>query len=162
MAEQPKIEADAIVFDLGNTLIADPRAAVLGRIAERCVTKLSRWRKGLHPGEFAQAWLSADAEIHGRYWSHFIQEEPIVQRALRALAVPRETRALLGPEILGLYRRGLRDYLSNDYDARPIRNALIRQKKAGKLLMVFSDDREIGTENMLRWAGLLDFFKPNY
>jgi len=160
--KQATIAADALVFDLGNTLIADPRAAVIGRIAERSVRKLSRWKKGLHPGGFAQAWLAADGEVHGRFWSHFMQEEPVVQRALIKLGVARETRALLAPEILAAYRRALRDYLSHHYDTRPLRQALIRQRKAGKLLLVFSDDREIGTENMLRWAGLLDFFKPNF
>jgi len=162
MSTDKRIPVDAVVFDLGNTLIADPRAAVIGRIAQRCVKKLSRWKHDLHPGSLAQAWLKADAEIHGRYWSHFMQEEPIIQLALRQLEVPRETRALLGPEILGIYRRTLREYLLNEVDFRPLRNALIRLKKANKFLMVFSDDRDIGTENFLRWSGLLKFFSPHY
>ena len=161
MSERVKVAADAIVFDLGNTLIADPRAAVIGRIAERCVRKLSRWSRTVHPGVFSQAWLAADAEIHGRYWSHFMQEEPILQRALRKLEISREVRALVAPELLSLYRKSLRKYLWKEYDASAVQNALRLLKKASKLLMVFSDDREIGTENMLRWAGLLQFFRPN-
>ena len=149
----------AIVFDLGNTLIADPRKPVVRAIAPAAVTALRKHLRGLSKGEFTRVWLDADSRITFPFASHFMQEEAFVTAALSGLGLQREHRALLAPKLLGSYRAQLKKHLHNAGRRSPLRKVLRALRESGRLLVVFSDDRDWATEAMLKWFGIGVFFE---
>ena len=149
----------AIVFDLGNTLIADPREQIIRALAPRAVAALRRHLPKLTQKAFIRAWVDADSRINFPFASHFMQEESFVSAGLADLGLERQHRVLLAPKLLRDYRAHLRKHLRAEGRRSPLRRVLKALRDTGRPLIVFSDDRDWATESMLQWYGIAEFFE---
>jgi len=154
-----KIRTDAIVLDQGNTLILDPFQPVLQRKLEE-FTRLLRGHGIMIGAErLVEEWTKANKRIDYPYIGHFFQEEPIVQDALEGLGVAPDVAALLGLELLGAYRTGLKESIASDPRTQQVKETLGKLRERGKRLGVFSNDRKAGLSMTLRCMGIHAYFE---
>jgi HAD superfamily hydrolase (TIGR01549 family) len=151
------IPADVVAFDFGNTLLLDPFDETLGRIGDEVRSALTLHGCDASESDLFVAWTQANREVNFQYASHFMQEEPIVQEALKRLGMPSQERALAAPEVLRVYREAFKSVLE-ELPMEETRAMLRDLKGRGKGLVVLSNDREFATPTMLRWMGLFDCF----
>jgi len=154
---QARLEVDAIAFDVGNTLTTSPMPDVLAAMAPAFCEILQRRGANVAQQALIEAWDKANREVHFPFASHFMQEEPIVQEALRRLGVPADVRALAAPELLVLCRRAIRGVLE-DRDLDELIACLDDLRERGKRLAILSNDRSFATPTLLKWMGLADRF----
>jgi HAD superfamily hydrolase (TIGR01549 family) len=159
MTSQSMITTPVIVFDQGNTLIMDPFLKVLD-------LQKSKFRETfrLHGVEskfvsFEEAWESANKLVDYPFCSHFNQEEPIVQQALRMLNMPEDIAAILGPDLIREYRKGLKQIIAQDPRTLEVKRTLEILVAQGKKLGVFSNDRIIGLGLVLRTMEIISLFQ---
>jgi HAD superfamily hydrolase (TIGR01662 family) len=144
MTDTSKIKAEVIVFDQGNTLVLDPFQSVLA--LEKVRFEKIYYKYGI-PDQARLLnfeWTRANRELNYPFITHFSQEEPIIQMALRKLDIPEDIAALLGPELLVEYRKGLMKLISIDPRTQEVKDTLSKLQARGKRLGVFSNDRAIG------------------
>ena len=147
------INVDAVAFDVGNTLTASPLPDAMQDIAQASCVHLQDCGFGIAPQAIAEAWLDADRTVDYPFASHFLQEEPIVQRALADLGIPAATRSLVAPELLSICRRAIQRVLEGRKQPELLA-ALGDLRGRGKVLAVMSNDRAFATPTMLDWLGL--------
>lgn len=153
------LEGNSIVFDWGNTLVLDP----FDKIAPKASRQAAKSAKvqfdfELDPDSFLRAWIKANDEINFQFASHFSQEEPWIQAALREIGVPADIRALLAPQILGHYRLTFKALLEADPRREEIHATLEELRGRGKHLAVLSNDRTFTPQSTLKWLGVIDLF----
>jgi len=156
---QARFDVKVIVFDLGNTLIFSPLREVLAREEKIIQALLSKQGLKFNFEYIKEQWEKADVEVNFPFASHFLQEEPIIQAWLKQLGVPPTRRALLAPEILVAYRKGLKRFLEGKFTHyKELFEILKYLKDIGKQLLVMSNDREFATISMLEWLGIAKYF----
>ena len=152
-----KIKASAIAFDYGNTLLLDPFKDVVSKKSTEITNLLRRNGYKVEEREVVSRWVESNKEINGPHYSHFSQEEPIIQDFLKRIGVKPEDSNFLAPEILLEYRHGLKEFiLRNDYTE--IKETLEYLKNKGKKLFVWSNDREYGVKSVMKWMNLNSYF----
>jgi len=154
-----KIQAIAIVLDQGNTLIMDPFEKVLARKTKAFESLVHRYGITLDIHKLVEGWRRANREVHYPHIGHFLQEEPIIQEALRSLGVVPEVAGFLGLELLREYRDGVREEIDSDPRTGEVEEVLKRLHKRGKRLGVFSNDRILNLGLVLRCMGIQPYFE---
>jgi HAD superfamily hydrolase (TIGR01549 family) len=153
------ITTGVVVFDQGNTLLLDPFLAVL-RLKQARFTDICR-NHGItdRATTLCDQWAKANRQVDYPYISHFCQEEPIIQAALRSLFVTPELAATLSLELLKEYRVGLAEVISSDPRTEEVRGTLKELKRRGKKLGVFSNDRIFGLSLVLNAMQIESLFE---
>ena len=158
-----KLDADAIVFDKGNTLLMDPFDAVMELKAEEFGDICRSYKMYILGSELAEYWTLANKEINYPFAGHFTQEEPIIQEALsklgRDFGFPRKQTAFIAPELLIAYRVGVEEVIRKDPRTAEVRQTLQELRERGHILGVFSNDRIAGLDMELAWMGLDGMFE---
>ncbi len=154
-----KIQAKAIIFDQGNTLIIDPFSGILELHKHEFRGLCAKYGVEVSEKELTDQWIKANREVDFPYLSHFMQEEPIVQRALAGLKVAEETAAQLGLELLKEYRACYQAFIRTDPRTAEVRETLGELKKRGKRLGVFSNDRVLGLGMALNLMAIRPLFE---
>lgn len=157
-----KIKTKAIIFDMGNTLILDPFESVINKQAANFERIFKKYDISINKQEIISEWTKSNNNINYPYISHFSQEEPIIQDFLRRLKIPPDIAATLGPELLIEYRIGLKEVIESDGRVEEVRNTLIKLRKMGKKLGVFSNDRIIGLKVILKYMNIEELFEYIY
>jgi HAD superfamily hydrolase (TIGR01549 family) len=151
------ISADVVAFDFGNTLLLDPFDKTLGRVGDDARNVLSAHGCDVSESDVFAAWTQANREVNFPYASHFMQEEPMVQDALKRLGMSPQARSFAALEVLRVYREAFKNVLQELPTAET--QAMLQDlKRRGKGLVVLSNDREFATPTMLTWLGLFDCF----
>jgi HAD superfamily hydrolase (TIGR01549 family) len=159
MSSPAKIKTPVVVFDQGNTLIMDPFLKVMD-LQKSIFQEVCRGN-GVNVNVFdlEEAWKNANREVDYPFCTHFTQEEPVIQFALRNLSVPEDTAAILGPDLLREYRNGLKKVIVGDPLTKEVKSTLESLAAGGKKLGVFSNDRIIGLGLLLRTMGIRSLFQ---
>ena len=105
---------------------------------------------------FIANWRVANREIDFPFASHFGQEEPWIQSALRATVPELKDAASVGPAILSLYRARVADAVARQPQLPVLKEALQWLREIGAAVWVASNDRAFATPSLLAWAGLDD------
>lgn len=144
------------IFDLGDTLIDDPFETVLGDPGLR--QDLRRRHEFLAEETVCDAflanWRIANREIDFPFASHFAQEEPWIQAALRAAVPALKDPASVGPDLLSLYRARVADVVARQTQLPVLRDVMQWLRATGAAVWVASNDRAFATPSLLAWAGL--------
>jgi HAD superfamily hydrolase (TIGR01549 family) len=153
------IKTQVIVVDQGNTLIMDPFLKVMD-LQESIFRGICR-QYGVETAavSLSEAWESANREVDYPFCTHFTQEEPIIQLALRKLNIEEDTAAIMGPDLLREYRQGLKKIIVSDPRTREVKTTLESLAADGKKLGVFSNDRRIGLGLVLNTMGIRPLFQ---
>ena len=133
-----------IVVDQGNTLIMDPFLKVLDLQKSKFREICRQYGVESAAVSLGQAWENANREVDYPFCTHFTQEEPIIQLALRKLNIEEDTAAIMGPDLLREYRCGLKKIIVRDPRTREVKTTLESLAAEGKKLGIFSNDRIIG------------------
>ncbi|MDH7498958.1 MAG: HAD family hydrolase [candidate division NC10 bacterium] len=136
-----KIKTIAVVFDQGNTLIMDPFRKILERKKEEFRKRFEEYGISISAPSIVEAWTTANNEMDYPHIAHFLQEEPIIQRALARLQIAPRIALSLGLELLRVYREGYEQVVESDLRTEKVRSVLAQLKARGKRLGVFSNDR---------------------
>lgn len=153
-----KTKIDTLICDFGNTLVHDPFLPILElkskEFQELLITKgyKTRWQ------HFAQAWITANKEIDYLFISHFYQERPIVEQALKNAGIAEKDVPAIGQEFLSLYRQGFKEILTQDTRRIEVKQTLTFLKNKGLKLGVLSNEREFALNSALSWYGIIDIF----
>lgn len=138
-----RIRVPVIVFDQGNTLLMDPFPAVMKLQKSRFQHVCNSRGVVLNIERMISEWTRSNSRINYPYISHFYQEEPILQDALRNLGIKDDIVAILALELLIEYRIGLRKVIEIDPRTQEVRKTLEALQGKGKRLGVFSNDRSV-------------------
>lgn len=98
-------------------------------------------------------WISANKE-KVEYGSRFFQEKDFVRTALKCIGIKTEHIRKLWPEMLGAYRKSLKEIIEADTRNKEVRELLEFLKNKGKKIGVFSNGRTGNVETWLSWAGI--------
>jgi len=150
------IETEVIVFDQGNTLIMDPFEKVLELKRDEFLNLFKKYGINIDIQKFIDAWKKSNNNIDYPYISHFCQEEPIIQDALKSL-LP-YISAFLKLELLLEYRKGAKKVIESDPRNIEVKKTLQTLKDRGQNLGVFSNERIIGLSMNLKWGGIEHYF----
>ena len=152
-----QIHAKNVVFDYGNTILLDPFEEIASNISGEVANLLRKNGYDVKEKEVVDNWVESNKTVNGPHYSHFSQEEPIIQDFLRRINVKPEDSNFLAPEILLIYRREFREFiLRNDYTKT--KETLGYLKNKDKKLFVWSNDREYGVKSVMKWMGLDSYF----
>ena len=154
-----KVKSQAVVFDQGNTLIMDPFQKVLEVKREEFKERLEAYGMGTDSRALIEEWTRANGEVSYPHISHFFQEEPILQRALRVLKVGPEVVVFLGLDLLKAYRAGFNEVVASDPRTKEVRVVVAELQARGKRLGVFSNDRALSLANTLHCMGIESYFE---
>lgn len=147
---------NVVAFDFGNTLAFDPLPEVLAEVAPSMAAKLAD--PAIGADRLREQWLASNDTVDYPFISHFMQEEPIVDHALKQLGVSPITRALMSPQFLVDYRLGLREHFGS-LNRQDVESMLQALRTRGKRLVVLSNDRSFATPTMFAWLGWADYFE---
>lgn len=164
-SKNKKVQGQSIIFDWGNTLVFDPFDDLKYTVAKKGL-EYARKTYGIEFDleRFIAEWSSSNEHLSFQYASHFMQEEPFVQWALRSVGVSDDVRALLGVKILEMYRGEFRNLLMNDSRKEIIRKTLTNVKNKGKQTAIISNDRTFSAKASFAWMGienLIDHYLPS-
>ncbi len=135
----------ALLFDIGGTLVGDPRKAAWSELR---LGGLGGRLDGLASRGLIDALERADAELDSPEYSHFLGEPAVVKRALESIAV--EGEPALVEELVVAYRRAAVRVLAEHEELRPLHST--------ELAATLSDLRVSGAtklgiiSNERRWA----------
>jgi FMN phosphatase YigB (HAD superfamily) len=156
-----KIEADAIIFDRGNTLELNPFYDIL-RTHRSYLTEPLKSLGYEEPSIeklFIKNWINADNGPYRPYESHGMQEERIIQEGLKCSKVEPQHIPIVAPEILTRYREKYAEALSNDPRREEIITALKELRERQKTMAVLSSDRDFAVRASgiyMGYSSLLD------
>ena len=159
MTSGHRISAEAVVFDQGNTLLMDPFNRVMDIMKDRFREICADFGYEIDPPRLQSSWSEANRDVHYPFIGHFVQEEPIVQEALRRLDVPPQLAVYMALELLREYRTGLERVAAEDPRTLEVRDTLEALKARGKRLGVFSNDRTVGLGLALHAMGVSSLFE---
>ena len=134
------IAAKAVLFDYGNTLEMDPFNDILEKHGQEFVEILRRKYK-VQEEDFLEAWRTANGKMNWPYASHFSQEEPFIQRALKDCGLE-QAGPIFAPAILAAYRLRLTEHRKASPTAPVVRDVLGGLKRKNKIVGIVSNDRE--------------------
>ena len=154
-----KIKTKAVVFDQGNTLILDPFKKTIESQKDKLRGLFENHNITINTQEIIDEWIKSNQKINYPNIGHFLQEEPIIHDALRSLGVSSDIAAILGPELLKEYRIGLKEIIECDPRTLKVKKTLEKLKNKGKRLGVFSDDRIIGLDIVLKYMDIKQYFE---
>lgn len=160
-----KINCKAVLFDYGNTILMDPVNKILDSkgydIAKSALFDDTFSTQYVY--QFLENWRGANRDLNWTFASHFAQEEPFVQYALKKSGVPEETRSWAAPKILDMYRESLSKHIeeNKEYNSSVYR-ALKNLKSKGKTIGVISNDREWAPAAAMQKMGVFDLFDSYY
>lgn len=158
--EQEPLKGESIVFDNGNTIVFDPFDDLKEEVTHKASQiALEKFAVTLDARTFLSAWDEANDKLNFPFASHFLQEEPFIQAALKAIGVDDGKRPTLALAILGYYRESFQEHLENDPRRGEIRDTLTELRKRGKHLAVLSNDRDFAARSMFAWLGIEDLFE---
>jgi len=149
-----KIQAKAIIFDYGNTLVLDPFFDILKLKMPNLRQALKELGYKFTNNQIIVNWSAANEEINYPHLTHFAQEEPIVVRVLQQLGIKESDVFPLSKKFLKIYRDGYSEiYRKKNSRKEEIKRTLKRLKRMGKKLAVFSDGRKFDVETAMRLHG---------
>jgi len=154
-----KIQVKAVVFDYGNTITFDPLLNILKlKIFElqKILEKVGYKFKGR---EIINAWYKANEEVNYPHISHFAQEEPIIEEALKKLGVRKNDRSRLSKKLLLAYRKGYEEVYRKDPRKKEVKATLEHLKNKGKKLAVLSNGRKFDTETAMKLHEISEYFE---
>ncbi len=137
----------------------DPFARVLESNKETFAQICSDHGVILDASKLLQQWTKSNGEVDYPFIGHFFQEEPIVQHALKKLDVEQDAAAILALELLRAYRIGLQAAIRLDNRAVEVRETLNILRARGKRLGVFSNDRAVALNMVLRLMKIDSLFE---
>jgi len=143
----PVIKARTVLFDYGNTLEMDPFDEIINKFYDRAgfasgiLSVLDNWKK-------------SNKELNWKYASHFSQEEPFIQAALKRAGYTADVSATLAPELLLEYRKNLEIHRAGDPRREVIRKVFEGLKAKGLTIGIVSNDREWAPEACMRAYGV--------
>lgn len=138
------VKVSAVVFDQGNTLLLDPFASVMHALQGRLQPLFASYGISLDVQGITMQWAKSNVRINYPFIGHFYQEETIVHDVLKNLGVREDVMALLGLDLLRLYRTCLKEVIELDSRTREVRATLEQLKRRRKRMGVFSNDRAAG------------------
>lgn len=159
-----KIICKNIVFDWGNTLVFDPFDDIKQIVAEKSL-EYTKGKYGIEfdVEKFVAEWTVSNENLSYQFASHFMQEEPFIQWALKSAGVKDEIRIFLSLKILEIYREEFRNKLINDPRKEILRHLLVEIKNKGKQTAIVSNDRAFSARASFIWMGidnLIDHYLP--
>jgi len=154
-----EIRVKAIIFDYGNTIAHEPFFDVLKLKMSDFQKAIEKFGYKFKKKEIINSWTKADEEVDYPHITHFAQELPVIEEALKRLGVKRSDRLKLSKEFLRIYREGYRKLYQNNPRKKEIKRVLDKLKKKGKKLAVFSDGRKYDVGNALKFYGISKYFK---
>lgn len=155
--KEPRIQADIVAFDWGNTLVMDPFPNIVRDIAVKIVESLHSAVPDFQvsPTDILETWSRVNKEVNFPYASHFAQEEVFIQHALKQLGFPDAEIPILSPEILVMYREEFRKRLENDTELQnELKTTFLGLYNKGKKIAVLSNDRASTPRSTLAWLGV--------
>jgi putative hydrolase of the HAD superfamily len=153
-----KIEAEAIIFDYGNTLIFDPFEKILNKKIRKFWTILRKFGYRISKRKIFKSWCEANKNVNYPHITHFAQEEPIIKEALKNLDVKSSHLPLLAKEFLRIYRKELENVYKKDTRKKELKRLLKYFKDRGKKLGVISNGRQFDVKNATKWYGIHRYF----
>jgi HAD superfamily hydrolase (TIGR01549 family) len=154
-----KIDVNAIVFDQGNTLLMDPFQRIMEVKGDDFLELFKKYGVIKPLPEIISKWTESNSHVNYPYISHFTQEEPIIQHALRSLKVPAEVSESLGAELLLEYRHGLKEVINSNPRTKEVSQTLKQLKNRGKRLGTFSNDKISGLDMVLEFMDIKKYFE---
>ncbi len=149
-----KIKATHIWFDKGNVLVLDPFPETLEKQAEKFELLFKKSGYEISRVRIVKAWKEANRKINYTNISHFFQEESIVCHALKSLGVKPEDIGFLSPQMLLIYRKGLKEAYTKNPRNREIAETFEFLRNRGKSLNVFSNERGYVLPTEMKWIGV--------
>jgi len=160
-----KINCKAVLFDYGNTILMDPFNKIVDtrgyEIAKSTIFDNTFSTQYVY--QFLDNWKEANKELNWTFASHFAQEEPFIQYALKKSGIPEQTRSWVAPKILDLYRESLIGKIADDKKHNSsVYGALKKLKSKGKTIGVISNDREWAPAAAMESMGVFSLFDRYY
>ena len=150
----------AIIFDQGNTLLDVFFNTVIKNLDIRLI--LQKYNIPCTNEEFLNAWIKADKHVNFSFISHIYQETNILHEAFRILGIRRSLFQPLSIELLSLYRKKLRKDLEDYVSDGSLRHLLLRLKRKGKILGIFSNDRAYSLQHNMKVMYLDTLFNYSF
>ncbi|VVB59372.1 Glyceraldehyde 3-phosphate phosphatase [uncultured archaeon] len=158
----PQISVKCILWDYGNTLLLDPFPKILEKIASDCVARLKDYGYDISEKDFISEWSEANRKINYPHISHFVQEEPIIAKALGKLKILPQDMLVILPKILGIYRSRFKEHVRNEARNKEVREIVSWIKQEGFTQGVFSNGRVLDPKPALALMGIEKYFDIIY
>lgn len=144
----------AVLMDYGNTLLLDPFKNILNFIRNDISELLRMEDIPIRVDRFLKEWERANSVLHRKFFSHFYQEEDIIEYIFIRCGLSVERKLIR--EILEIYRREFRKIVSLDKRIQKIREVLNVLKSKNLKLGVVSNERSAYLRLAIHIMGLSD------
>jgi len=153
-----KIRVNAVVFDYGNTLVMDPFDDIL-RCKSRDIQKaLEEFGYEVTRRNIVKGWGTANDNVNYPHISHFAQERPITEEALKEIGVKTSDMPELSKRFLSIYRDGYDKIYRGNPRKEEVKDTLSCLKERKKKLAIFSNGRQFDVDTAMKLYGVHDLF----